>query len=366
MAHRRSTVGDGADVPVLNLELYRRLDQEFGPVKISNHGQNAAINGVRMNVERGKPEPNVAYWGEYYRVSCPYCPDGNYRLWVCHLYGSEYEGTDDRFLHTAICYHRGCLQDRYFRENFEERLFALGPRRSPPLRVRPSDMPQIPLEPRMPGPVTLVDQMPPDSKAVQYLIRRRFDIQELARVFQIGVCIDADNVLFRPAIGRIIAPIIWRGEFCGWQGRYPGEANWKVTGIPKYFNMPGGGRNRYLYNADLALAGQTLVLVEGVTDVWAIGPDAAALLCKTLSVHQAKLIADWAARTPDAVAVILLDSEAKPEAERIATTLAGPLAGRVVVVDLPAGVDPGKLARPVVRGLIREAITQRFPEVPFD
>ena len=138
-----------------------------------------------------------------------------------------------------------------------------------------------------------------------------------------------------------------RGKLVGWQARFPGEADWRIT--PKYYTCPGMKKTRCLYGFDSARQSPVVFLTEGVTDVWAIGNGAVALFGKSASVYQRDLIATTWRR---GAAVVLLDHDARTEAARLTSELQRRLQGGAVHVELPAGSDPASLPRDVLWDLI--------------
>jgi hypothetical protein len=102
-----------------------------------------------------------------------------------------------------------------------------------------------------------------------------------------------------------------------------------------------------------------MVVCEGVTDVWAVGRQAVALLGKTVSGAQKELLGAWARRT-EGLLVLMLDPDAwKDSAGRssehaafrrreLLHELGRAAGGRLVEVVLPDGRDPADLGRKAV------------------
>ncbi len=180
-------------------------------------------------------------------------------------------------------------------------------------------------------------ELPIQHSACDYLRQRGFDPALLGRRLQVGYCQRAEPC-FGPAQGRLIIPVHRRGQLVGWQARYLGDG-YQLKGVHKYHSMPGMPRAELLYNHDQALAYPYVVVCEGPTDVWRVGPAAVALFGKTMSSRQRQLLAaGWG----KGVAIILLDGEASAEACRIDRELLGWVSRRVLV-PLPDGGDPGGL-----------------------
>jgi hypothetical protein len=198
-----------------------------------------------------------------------------------------------------------------------------------------------------PGHVLPLTDLPLDSPAVTFLQERDFDVQELAEVWGVGLCTTATEPILE---GRIYIPVHMNGKLVGWQGRWPGEVDWKTTGISKYHNMKGMPKNAILYNFDLARQQPLVVICEGVTDVWRIGKPGVALLGKTASAQQLHLLATaWAGKP----IVILLDADAAAEAEELSRKLRPHVKSQLVVARLPEGADPGSCPRKELWSFLR-------------
>jgi DNA primase len=144
------------------------------------------------------------------------------------------------------------------------------------------------------------------------------------------------------------------GALVGWQARAPRDV--PRTGFggdpsPKYLNRHGFQRRSFLYGFDTARASDFVVVCEGVTDVWKVGPPAVALFGKQATSEQRHLLVrTWGHGT----LIVLLDADARDEAVQLGRDLGRYFGKGVVVVRLPAGSDPGGLARGMVWGFIRQ------------
>jgi DNA primase len=181
----------------------------------------------------------------------------------------------------------------------------------------------------------------PNHPARTYLGERAFDVEDLSRDWHLSYCVRADEE-YRLAQDRLIIPVIMNGVWVGWQGRHVGERPWKAERVPKYFTAPGTPRGRVLYNHDLALKRPLVVVCEGPTDVWRVGPAAVALLGKQATPTQLNLVVSgWR----DRPVVVLLDGDARADSARLCNQLRPYFKGRLVEVSLPPGQDPGNLSR---------------------
>jgi len=338
----------------LNSALYGQLCREFGNVLVSRAGE--AATG-RYVVERGRRTFSFDSPGEYYRVSCPFCSDTVNRLWINHRWGvgpaATVAGPVDALWWAATCYNEGCLQERAALQQLRSRVYrGIGRERrlQQGRQVFRGNTPPATLgHVEMPGTCVRIDQLPTHHQAVTYLANRGFDAYELGPRYGISFCQDAPENLFR-ADKRLIAPIVMRNELVGWQGRYIGEIT--NSKIPKYYTCPGTNKRLMLYGLDEALALPYAFVVEGVTDVWAIGAGAVALLGKTASQQQQLLLQHhWS------TVVLLLDEGAYYESEAIYRSLRGVMS--VVWVQLPADADPASLPREYLWDLIYGAASQQ-------
>ena len=171
---------------VLNGPLYKRLQKVFGGVKVTRPG-------VPMHATRstdyltGEPRLQVSESGEQYRVSCPFCNDTRFRLYVHHTWGQrDLFGRKVNFL--AHCHNEDCLRNPENRQKLTQSLAGAEGVITPVARssrVRPSDPNK---EYPLPGLVKRLDELPPDHVARQYLSGRKFDPDKLARIYGVSFC----------------------------------------------------------------------------------------------------------------------------------------------------------------------------------
>jgi len=350
--------GDQASTP-LTPGLYHLLDERFGSVQLANEGERMIARPGRKD-RLGRRKMSIDHAGEYYRINCPFCNDTRRRLWINHCYGQEDIVSNYPITWLAVCYNDDCLTESDNRERLFDLIFGFKNRnaRARLTRVvRKGEEPKRLFETTLPGLVVPLDQLGRRHSAVQYLEERGYDVAHLAMTYGIGYCQEASSQ-FPAAGGRIIIPIWMRGKLVGWQGRYVGDLKWKVAGVQKYYNLPGMAKKLMLYNVDRAekTKSRIVVLVEGVTSVWATGAETVALLGKTLSYQQQQLIeVSWGER--DALVVVILDDEAQKQAVKVVDQLGECFGKRVVNVCLPKGKDPGDYDREVTWGFIEAAAT---------
>jgi len=333
----------------LRPELYSRLEARFRHVQIANEGQELMASYHR-DALTGKQTLDSRQPGEYYRVNCPFCNDTRKRLWINHRWGLKDPVTGSLNLHLCICFNENCVATIKERRSwlYAEVMADVGDGSLdvvlPSFKTRPAE----PVKAELPGDLVTLDHLPADHPACQYLRDRAFDPALLGQRLGVGYCPVA-NWNVQMATGRIIIPIMMDGQLRGWQSRYIGDPPNKF--VPKYYTMPGMRKTELLYNIDPARKYPYVVLVEGVTDVWKVGPVSVALFGKTLSATQELLISSiWNKGT----VYVMLDSDAADDGRKIVERLRGRV-GKCVLVELPDDRDPGDLSQEELRRQIEEA-----------
>lgn len=333
----------------LRPELYSRLENRFHHVQIANEGEEMVVSYHRDALS-GKQRLDNRHSGEYYRVNCPFCNDTRKRLWINHRWGLKDPVTGSLNLHLCICYNEGCFAMIEERRKwlYAEVMADVGDGSLdvvlPSYKTRPAE----PATVELPGEVVTLDQLPADHSACKYLSERSFDPVLLGQRLAVAYCPVA-NWNVQMATGRIIIPIMMDGKLRGWQGRYIGDPPSKF--VPKYYTMPGMRKTELLYNLDQARKHPYVVLVEGVTDVWRVGPASVALFGKTLSMtHELLISSIWNKGT----VYVMLDCDANEDAKRIVSKLQGRV-GICIQVNLPDDSDPGDLSQEEIQQRIEEA-----------
>lgn len=353
----------------LTQDLYDRLAAHFGDVSVANEGESAVVQrstatGAALVAPRtvtgevaggGRAKVEIIHPGEYYRVSCPKCGDARKRLWVNHR--------AIEFPWLIRCYNEGCYDSAEARDQLVFMLYKT--RRPPAPRVQRGrrDAGELRLvEP--PGEVVTLDRLPPSHPACLYLGGERgYDPAFLGRTYGVAYCAHSDR--YHQCSNKILVPVTMQGVLVGWQARFIGDRNWKMSPFPKYWDMPGMPKRLMFYNHDLAARCPWVVMVEGVTDVWSVGPMAFSLLGSSLSFGQRRLLGFPPFR--DKPLVIMLDADARDENQAITDDLRRNHPGEVVMVDVPAGLDPGALQPAVNQTLIHQAAAaQGVTLSPFD
>jgi DNA primase len=206
------------------------------------------------------------------------------------------------------------------------------------------------VKPELPGTIIPLHNLEYDHHANVYLRQRGYDTQELGKYLDVGWCVEA-KPQFKTAENRIIIPAYMHEELRGWQARYVGDRNWKICKTPKYYTMPHMQKGEILYNFDYARNNDFIILTEGPSDVWAVGPEAIALWGKSASAKQIESINQhW-----DKI-VILLDGDAWEEIDGLMEIFKHK---EVVPIYLEPGDDPGSFDRSYIWDIIESATRQK-------
>ena len=353
------------DTQVLNSYLYRRLRECYGSVVVAKPGEPS--QGEHVPHDHGS-RYRFVHSGEYYRVNCPFCVqrravDTRQRLWIHHRWGVGLDQNDDmnrgdKFWWAAVCYNEGCMDRPDNVAELRTRVYgSIGrDRHAPTVTVLTPHSNAVTLGiVDWPGQCLRVDQLHHGHQAVQYLLSRGFDPQVVGPKYDVSFCQDID-ARYPVAHNKLIFPIKMHGNMVSWQARPPYDIDFSAAGQPKYYNAPGTNRRLMLYNYDASKDLPWCALVEGVTDVWALGDGAIASFGKTLAAQQADIIAStWKA------AVIAMDPDAMDAAKRIQAQL-----NRIptVLVQMPEGMDPASLDHDYFWDLVLSACAQQQVELP--
>jgi hypothetical protein len=345
---------------LLNPALYTLLKRHFGDVDVKNAGVEMQYDYLYDPVSK-RLRLRIINSGEEYAVSCDQCSDTRKRLSINANWYYHDREHGQKWSHLIHCFNEDCYAEHHVRAALYTRL--LHGRCSGSLQAPAAKQVAIPVNSPLP---TL--GLPPGFKrlallkhshpAVKYLTDRGFDPEEIDRLYGVGYTKSGEAPQL--ARRRIIIPSYADGQCVGWQARYVGDADFKSDGAPpKYYTCPGMKRGRVVYNLDQARKYQTIVIVEGPTDVWRVGPMAVAIWGSTLSASQKELLRQ---RCRDASVVLMLDPEIMdPASDRYMRiklkNLVGmteTFAGGLATVCLPDGKDPGSLDRCRLRELLED------------
>lgn len=170
---------------------------------------------------------------------------------------------------------------------------------------------------------------------LNYLKGRDFDPEILIPKYRLKACYNVGKYKF-----RIIAPVIMDNKIVS----FVGMDVTRQAKIP-YKNASDSESvipiKSCLYNLDNA--NETVILVEGITDVWRIGDGAVATLGKKVTMEQINLLIRKGIKR----VYLLPDSDAIDEWEQLGFTIA-PLFDHVTLLNLDAG-DPADLTGKTLR-----------------
>lgn len=336
----------------LNPQLYAALQARFGDVRIANPGQERIVERERDTTSQSGFRDRPVQRGEQYAVCCPFCGDDWFRLYISYQYGQK-DPTGRANYHLCYCQNECCHESISNREQLRSML-ALRPSQIQPAPTAA----QAPPEPQKivyPESVVPIASLPASHPAVKYLAERGFDAQELQQLWEVGFC-DACFEAKPNAVNRLIYPIYNLAKpfttpnqadpqlvLAGWQARLVPGLEPLAGADSKYLSASGMQRSEVLYGLHHALQGDgPVVVVEGATDVWRVGPGAVAILGKVLSRTQKLLLVHHFAGRP---IVVMLDPDARDAANLIQRELQRARGGgednEVVVASTPDDRDPG-------------------------
>jgi hypothetical protein len=330
----------------LNRDLFSALQRTFGGVKVANQGERRIVRPAVNAL--GEKVNEVLQAGEQYRVCCPYCKETRYRLYICYRWNTFDSAGNVVDQHLAKCFNEECSTRRL--EELLTPYISGRPTLLVPVGSKMSDA-QLFSQVSLPGRCVPVNSLPATHQARKYLEeQRKFDVHALTKEWGVHVCVECPEddrgmiagttIVAGMVRGRVIIPIYRLGQLVGWQARFAGEPPGKH--VPKYYTMPGLRKNYLLYNGDQAKQYPFGVVVEGVTDAWRVGPRCVALLGKTMSHHQQRLVQSY---WGTGGVCVLLDPDAVEEAEDMLKLLQ-PAAFRwgSFSMTLPDGTDPADLS----------------------
>ena len=342
----------------LNPQLYALLQRRFGDVRIASPGVSAAIDPASL----GRGRIKFMRRGETYKVNCPFCyrrgaPDYRHRLYVHHRWGYGFPelNLNDRLWWAVKCFNNECMKIEAYRKQLQFEVYeATGGsaiRQAVAIPFSAADD-TGPVEVELPGRCIPLHELPSSHYANVFLVGRGFDPTYLSRVYGISYCDRVEDFRYNRAIGRIIIPWHLDGKLIGWQARYIGTPPNKR--VPKYYNCPGAQKRYYLYGYEQARDFAGCFIVEGVTDVWAMGPGALAVMGSSISYEQAEMVCrNWEC------AVILLDGGEVAAAEAIQQQLS---TIPTEIVSLPDGQDPCDMKQELPDYLVGE-LANRNPDI---
>ncbi len=190
----------------------------------------------------------------------------------------------------------------------------------------------------------------PDSDLPPYFAKRGIS-REKAIFYKLGWC---ESGYFR---NRMIVPVYTRQKLITFLARAMGPSAKKQL-YPK-----GSATGRGLFNYDRASRHKQIVLTEGALDAIAVGVNAMALMGKSLSKHQALLLAQ---ADPSEVVILLDGDDAGREAAQVVAAKLYSFIPSVKIAKLPDGKDPDEILLTHLKKVILSAAAYSGVVPSFD
>lgn len=180
-----------------------------------------------------------------------------------------------------------------------------------------------------------------------YLIKRGFNPDELVQQWGLQGTGNHGSYAF-----RIIAPIYQYGQLVSYQGRdWTGKAELRYKACRKGDEII--DHKHCLYGLDF-IDSSVVVLVEGITDAWRLGPGAVCSFGIKYRIEQAKKL-----RRFDKVFTFFdPDPQAEVQSERIAAYLAMYRKEVIQINIKKKGMDPAELPQAYARDLMKELLQE--------
>lgn len=324
---------------VLNPALYARLVQRFGKggVEIVRVGEPYNPNWV-FNPVTGKMTRNTITDGEAYKVSCPYCGDRRGRLYINHFW-MMWDNESLRNESGLICCFNEtrCMDNPDTRTEFFTSLFGTSDPQEVGMTLNDTEKPEE-IVPSPPGAIIPLRNLPVTKPICHYLQGRGYNLEALDRWWHIGQVASVVPPHHPDCLNRIYIPMFHDGKLVGYQCRFVGDREWTKE-VPKYRTMRGMRKGKHLYNFDNASRSKVVVIVEGPTSAWKVGPRAVAIWGNAISKQQLQLIKSRWGR--GCLVVVLLDGKETVAADKLQRLLQLDGEAKVVRVSMGFHEDPG-------------------------
>jgi len=188
-----------------------------------------------------------------------------------------------------------------------------------------------------------VGLVPIKGKLYIYLKKRKFEVKELISTWDIR-----GTGPVGPYKHRIIAPIYFKKQLVSFQGRdITGKSDMKYKACPKDLEVR--DHKNCLYGYDLARK-SSVVVCEGITDVWRLGPGSVATFGIKFTDEQVRLLSKF----KKVFILFDTDSEAVTQAELLGKLLSA-VGVDVEIIYLDNG-DPGELLNEEAKQLMKDLI----------
>ena len=348
-----------------NRKLYLAMKQIFGETpRIINEGEPCRLVNVYAEYSFVPQTQDLLAsqtpGGEQYAVNCPFCGDTRQRLYISHMWDAEFVQNNCRY-HCAErlmhCFNEDCtsiLANRSKLANsLREAMGSVSEIDEEAMSVEAVELHnELANQCLFPAETVKVNDASTPIEVQTYLAERGFDRNYLAEQWEVGWLARYGKFSYP----MLVIPVYQNDEYWFWQGRlvpvtgHVGDTveydSTTMRPFPKYYFPHGVKKAWALYNIDRARTHDTIFLVEGVTDAWAIGEQAVARFGKQLSGAQVQLLVN---QCPGKHIIIVPDGDdpqaldaAKEDAMRLEVQAAF---ASVKLAELPEGKDPGDLVK---------------------
>jgi len=175
------------------------------------------------------------------------------------------------------------------------------------------------------------------EKHKKYLRNRGFNPELIACLWKVKGTTDSSDYPW-----RLVIPVIYRRQTISWTARTVVNHPLRYANCPEEWEV--GSIKDALYSYDMVQR-DTIMVVEGATDAWRIGPGAVATMGATITDRQVSLIGAKKTR------YIVLDPDARDKAEKLRDRLRM-FSGRTMIIDIDEK-DPALLKNEDINSLRR-------------
>lgn len=375
---------------LLNQTLYQRLCARFGRdnVGVNKPGVPGAFGkGVFAPTDKSyrliklDPTKAVSASGEEFNVACPFCNERRAgktgRLYINHLWGTKDPYTDSTILWLMHCYNEECHRNFANRQALAEMIVG----GDETFVVAKTDYkPPPPKAAKMPEGAQSLRYLAEhnfDHPAIKFCVRRGYDPRELSDVYNVVYCTATGNQNGRAA-NRLVVPfyttVSGKAKLAGWTARRleePGKdaSPDELERIGPKWRHSSNPTGHIVYGLEEAAKHPVIVVTEGPGDKWSFGPQAVAVLGKTLSVAKAsRIVSAMSHHGANARIVVSLDPSQDTKARlrkaphhiAVAVKVFKSIS-QIPVYDLwlPAWTDPGSLSRSYLWWHVLERLKRR-------
>lgn len=361
---------------LLNQALYQRLCVRFGRdnVGVNKPGMPGAFGkGVFAPTDKTyrliKIDSSRAdsASGEEFNIACPFCGERRSgksgRLYINHLWGTKDPYTDSTILWLMHCYNEDCHRNFANRKALAE-MIVNG---DETFVVAKTDyQPPPPKDAKLPEGVQSLRYLAEHDlhhPAVKFCVRKGYDPRELSDVYNVMYCSATANAGGRAA-NRLVVPfyttVAGQQKLAGWTARRLEEpakdaSDEEKERIGPKWRHSANPTGHIVYGLEEASKYPVALVGEGPGDKWSMGPQAVAVLGKTISVAKAaRIVNALQLHGEQARIIIVLDPAQDRKAKLRKTphhihTAVKVFKGitHIPVYDLwlPTWADPGSLSR---------------------